>query len=118
MDKGTPNRVFQTNRSTGVVYVYEDHPYWDPDKKQSRSKRKCIGKLDPTTGNIVATRGRKPKEQKNEEESDAFLKGFMHKYCGATHLFDCIGSATGISEDIRKCFPDTYKQILSLAYYL
>ena len=118
MDKRIPNKVYQTNKKTGVVYVYEDHPYWDSDKKQSRSKRKCIGKIDPISGEIVATRGRNPREQQNEEESETASKVFAHKYCGATHLFDCIGKVTGIYEDLRKCFPETYKQILSMAYYL
>ena len=118
MDEKTPNRVFQTNQKTGVVYVYEDHPYWDPDKQQSRSKRKCVGKLDSETGDTVATRGRKPKERQNEGGIDVARKGFAHKYCGATHLLDCIGKATGVFEDLKKCFPETYKQILSVAYYL
>ena len=39
-------------------------------------------------------------------------------FYGATYLFDCIGKQTGVIEDLRTCFPDTYRQILSLAYYL
>ncbi|MDO4805253.1 MAG: hypothetical protein Q4A32_10595, partial [Lachnospiraceae bacterium] len=50
------------NKSNGTTYVYESESYWDKDKKQPRSKRKLIGKLDPVTGEIVptGTRGRKP----------------------------------------------------------
>jgi len=33
-------------------------------------------------------------------------------------LFDAIGEKLGITEDLKRCFPDIYKQILSLAYYL
>jgi transposase len=33
-------------------------------------------------------------------------------------LLDEIGQATGVANDLKRCFPDTYKQILSLAYYL
>lgn len=57
--------IKQHNRKFNITYVYESESYWDPDKKQSRSKRKLIGRLDPETGEIVPTcgRGRKPKHQ-------------------------------------------------------
>ena len=46
-----------------MTYVFESEDYWDPEKKQARSRRRCIGKLDPATGEIVPTgnRGRKKK---------------------------------------------------------
>jgi transposase len=59
-----PGIVFQQNKKTGVVYAYENRPFWDSEKKQSRSTRKLLGKLDPSTGNIVPTRGRNTKESK------------------------------------------------------
>lgn len=33
-------------------------------------------------------------------------------------LFDQIGKLTGVRDDLKACFPDTYKQIFSVAYYL
>jgi len=39
-------------------------------------------------------------------------------FYGATYLFDAIGEKLGITADLKKCFPDNYKQILSIAYYL
>jgi len=57
-----PNIVYQQNKKSGVIYAYDNRPYWDPEKKQSRAKRKLLGKIDPLTGNIVPTRGRKAKE--------------------------------------------------------
>lgn len=45
--------VYQKNKATGVTYAYESTSYWDKEKQQSRAKRKCIGKLDPVTGEIV-----------------------------------------------------------------
>ncbi|MCD7803548.1 MAG: hypothetical protein LUH03_00125 [Oscillospiraceae bacterium] len=55
--------IKQYNRKFNITYVYESESYWDPDKKQSRSKRKLLGRLDPETGEIIPTggRGRKPK---------------------------------------------------------
>ena len=31
---------------------------------------------------------------------------------------DAIGERLGVAEDLKKCFPKTYQQILSIAYYL
>ena len=41
-----------------------------------------------------------------------------HRFFGATHLFDLIGEKIGVTADLKICFPDIYKQILSIAYYL
>ncbi len=56
--------VKQYHKDTDTTYVYESISYWDEEKKQSRSKRRVIGKIDPETGEIVPTgkRGRKPKD--------------------------------------------------------
>lgn len=56
--------IKQYHADTDVTYVYESTSYWDAEKKQSRSKRKLLGKLDPVTGEIIptGTRGRRKKE--------------------------------------------------------
>ena len=51
-----PAIVYQTNKKTGVTYAYESISYWDKDKRQSRAKRKCIGRLDPQTQKIIPNR--------------------------------------------------------------
>lgn len=50
--------IYQTDKRTGITYAYENKAYWDKEKKQSRSKRTLIGKVDPKTGEIVPTDGR------------------------------------------------------------
>ena len=122
MEEKKPNLVYQKNKKSGVVYVYEDSPYWVSRVKQSRSKRRCIGKIDPLTGNIVPTRGRrKSKPQVSEEEApveNSMLSVVSRKFYGATYLLDSIGEKLGIVDDLKFCFPDDYKKILSLVYYL
>jgi len=46
-------------------------------------------------------------------------------YCGrqqiffwATYLFDAVGEKPGITNDLKHCFSDIYKQILSISYNL
>lgn len=50
--------IKKLNKQTGVTYVYESESYWDKEKKQPRSRRKLIGKIDEETGEIVPTGGR------------------------------------------------------------
>ena len=55
--------VTQTDKRTGITYAYETQYHWDKEKKQSRSKRVCVGKVDPATGKIIPTRGRAKKHE-------------------------------------------------------
>lgn len=50
--------VYQIDKKTGAKYAFESISYWDKEKKQPRSKRKYLGKVDPETGNIIPSRGR------------------------------------------------------------
>ena len=63
--------IKQYHKDTDTTYVYESTSYWDPEKKQSRSKRRCIGKIDPETGEMVPTgkKGRKAKETEDMSDS-------------------------------------------------
>jgi hypothetical protein len=114
--------VYQTSKQTGITYAYESVSYWDKEKQQSRAKRKCIGRLDPVTDEIIPTRKRGVSVVETKEESAKIgtvptveaTRGFY----GATYLFDGIGEKLGLISDLKACFPDTYKQILSTAYYL
>jgi hypothetical protein len=47
--------VKHTDKRSGVTYVYESESYWDKEKKQPRSKRTLIGKIDKATGEIIPT---------------------------------------------------------------
>lgn len=48
-----PKIIEIVNKKNHVTYLYEDQYYWDPDKKQTRHKRRCIGKLDGVTGEPI-----------------------------------------------------------------
>ena len=114
--------VKQYDKRIGVTYAYKSTSYWDRGKKQSRSHRELIGIVDPETGEIKATT-KKKREPIKPAMSTVLSTEFPWLYAkrtfyGATYLFDRIGKATGVPDDLKICFPDTYKQILSIAYYL
>jgi transposase len=116
--------VFQTDKRSGITYAYESHSYWDKEKKQSRAKRKLIGRVDKTTGKIVPTDGRcrKKKNKLVTEDNNNIntlpIQNVKRRFYGATYLLDAIGDKLGITDKLKKCFPDSYKQILSIVYYL
>ncbi|MDR1394789.1 MAG: IS1634 family transposase [Deltaproteobacteria bacterium] len=119
----------QFDKRSGITYVYESKYIWVPELKQSRKTSKLLGRLDEKTGKVVATDGRCRKKSATASthavgavSCDAGLdKGngkTVRKFYGATYLLDAIGEKLGITADIKRCFPDNWQKILSIAYYL
>ena len=113
--------IFQTNKKTGITYAYQNEPYWDKEKQQSRAKRTLIGKVDPVTGEIIPTRSykKKPAPASSEVKPGPIPMTQVRRiFYGAGYLLDQIGKQTGVYADLKAIFPEHYKQILSIAYYL
>ena len=113
--------VYQKDKRSGITYAYESKSWWDKEKQQSRSKRKLIGRVDELSGEIMPTDGRRRKKQENgSSKKRGNVPGTTFKRCfyGATYLLDAIGEKTGITKDLKKCFPNYYQKILSVIYYL
>lgn len=68
--------IKQFDKRSGITYVYDSKSYYDKEKKCSRAKRTLIGKIDPDTGDMIATDGRnkgaksKPKNVSPELDKD------------------------------------------------
>jgi transposase len=114
--------IYQKNKQPGITYAYENEAYWDKDKQQSRARRKLIGKVNPETGEIIPTRDYKKKSDQAmatpAKQGPLPITTIKRSFYGATYLFDQIGETIGITADLKTCFPEMYKQILSVAYYL
>ena len=113
------------DKRSGITYIYDSQSYWDKDKQQPRSKRVLIGRLDPESGEILKTDGRgkrrgeaKPKKVAKAKQGPVPVTKTDRLFYGATYLLDQIGDVTGLTTDLKACFPTTYKQIQSIAYYL
>ena len=109
--------INQHDKRSGITYVYESHSYWDKEKKQVRAKRRLIGRRDMETGEIKPTDGR-GRRRKDKKEAEISTDKMSRKFYGATYLLDEIGKKLKIDSNLQACFPSTYKQILSLAYYM
>ena len=113
--------VYQKDKRSGITYAYESISFWDKEKKQSRSKRTLLGRVEGEAKAIIPTdgRGRKKKEEPvTTKKGRPAITQTARYFYGATYLFDQIGEQLGIKKDLQQCFPEHYQQILSIAYYL
>lgn len=116
--------VTQTDKRSGITYAYETTYRWDKEKKQSRAKRICVGKVDQQTGEIVPTRGRARKGESKIPDPLPVKRGpkpfvaTRHLYYGATYLLEAFAEQIGLTTDLKACFPDIYTKLLSVAFYL
>ena len=118
---GMAFRVAHLNKKTGTTYVYESVSFWDKEKKQSRNKQICIGKLDPETGELLPSKRRTPRS-----DQDSLTPPVVHSephtvtasIVGPSIILDSLAEQLGIVKLLRKAFPDSYASILSMVYYL
>ncbi len=118
--KKSKKPIERTQLISGINYVYEDMPYWDKEKKQTRHKRIYIGTLDDQ-GEFTPNKTQVAKQRINElEQKSIKVKSpqTSRKYYGAIHLLETIGKVVGITEDLKACFADDYQKITALVYYL
>ena len=78
--------VYQTDKRSGITYAYENKAYWDKEKKQSRSKRTLIGRVDPETGKIVPTDGRCKMRSPSNKDKESYQMPKTLKECRAEIL--------------------------------
>ena len=45
--------VYLKNKKNGTTYVYKSTGHWNKEKQMYICDRKCVGKLDPLTGEII-----------------------------------------------------------------
>lgn len=104
----------------GVEYVYEYDSTWDTNKKYGTHKRTYIGKN--VNGVFVLNKiyqlQNELQEATKKRPGSVAAEKSNRSFYGATYLFDAIGEKLGITQDLKKCFPETWTQILSIAYYL
>lgn len=126
------SKVFLHNKKYDRTYVYNNVSYWDKKEKKPKCKRKCIGHVDPATGEIVPnrkkgdkqkmkvlTQGQEPTTASTPEttQADEPLKCSVLD-CGVTVLLNQIAKETGLDTVLSRIFPQDSAAILTCAYYL
>ena len=115
----TPKIIEILNKKSQVTYLYEDQHYWDPDKKQTRHKRRCIGKLDPVTGQrIYNSRYRQEvSQQQDDQESSNAIPHF--KLWALEQLQQMLEKELNLYSQLQVLVGKTRaQQVLFLAWYL
>ena len=107
-------RVNCVNKNNGVTYVYESTSYWDKEKKRPRNKRICIGKLDPVSGEFIPSKRLAPKKAAVRDPAVTASAEVI----GPSIILDTLTERLGLGKLLKSCFPNTHKQILTMAYYL
>ncbi len=51
--------IVKYKNQSGVTYAYEQTSSYDSERKQSRPVRKYLGRVDPETGEIIPTTGKR-----------------------------------------------------------
>ena len=66
--------IVKYKNQSGITYAYESISEWDPVKKQSRPKRRYLGRVDEETGEIIPTAGKRGRPRKNSPSIDASVQ--------------------------------------------
>lgn len=106
------SRVFLKNKSTGITYVYECLSFWDKAKKKPGSKRTCIGKLDPTTGELIPSKRLISPIEPMQPGQTATVRSV-----GAIQLLEDICHKLQVDKIVKGTFPEHWELILSLVYF-
>ena len=76
--------IVKYRNQSGALYAYEQISEWDPVRKQSRSKRTLLGRVDEETGEIIKTTRKKKPKPKDGEPGEKVDSDFETLYNDAT----------------------------------
>jgi len=103
-------QVRQTDKHTGIIYVYEAETYWDKKSKHTRYRnRKLLGHVDKATGEVVPNRPTQASPA-NPESRRLFY--------GVAHLLNSLSDQIGLGADLRRGYPGMDNAIASIAQFL
>jgi transposase len=110
-DKGTTIR----RKQNGAAYLYAVESYWDKEKKQPRNKQVCLGRINEETGEVIPSSRKQRAEKRVDDAPDAIASV---KVYGPYLLLAKLAKDTGLAADLKKSFPASHEEILSLAYFM
>lgn len=112
-----PKVIEIKNKKNNVTYLYEDRHYWDPEKKQTRHKRQCIGKLDPVTAQRIYNPSYRQRMAEQSQDDTQVVPNF--KLLGLRHLQQYVEASSTIKGDLKALFSEeATDHLLFLAWFL
>jgi transposase len=112
-------RNVHVDKKTGAKYAYSVESYWDKEKKSSRNRQVCLGRINEVTGEIIPS-GRKKRSAKRAAAAAEGDPGITvsAKVFGPYALIDKAASDTGILDVAAKCFHAYTDDVMSLTYFV
>lgn len=114
-----------TQKVGNHTYLYESESYREGEKV--RNRRRCVGKVDPLTGNHIY----KPEYIKEKglhltagSATDVSIysvtdvKNSVVKEYGVFYLLNEIARITGLSSILAEVFPNLWEEVLNLAFFM
>jgi transposase len=117
---------------SGVPYVFERTSFRVPGEGKVRQKRKYLGKYSDD-GSFIPNEHFFALSKEEQLKTGLPVPGdtlsssrgrpaapteYTRLFAGATYLFDQLSSQLGVTADLKTCFPGSWKQILSIAWFL
>lgn len=113
-----PTIVQHYDKKTGKTRVYESTPHYDPVTKQSRPKRKYLGTLDPETGELIPSSGRRGRtpSSKNvttteDNSASAKIMGLQRIISDKDAEIDSLKSEVKVLKAAIKSYQEVYASI-------
>ena len=107
--------IVKYKNQTGAIYAYDQTSVYDAEKKQSRPIRKYLGRVDPETGEIVSTkgkRGRPRKQDRNNVDSNNETKDYTILYENAKNELDQVKKELTSATRQKELFENQAEELL------
>ncbi|MDD3902749.1 MAG: hypothetical protein PHO09_03625 [Sphaerochaeta sp.] len=112
-----PKIIEIKNPKNGVVYLYQDQFYWNQEKQQTRHRRLCIGKLDPSTGERIFNQ--RYLAHRDQAEQVSRMPVIACKPEGTWLLLDKVFTTSKLKKRLSSiCSPEELSRIRALVFYL
>lgn len=59
--------TYSINKNTGIKYAYEVTSAWSPKEKKTITRRQYLGRVNPSSGEIIPSSGVRGKKRKDED---------------------------------------------------
>ena len=102
-------------KPNGAAYLYSVESYWDKEKKQARNRQVCLGRIDDKTGDVIPSNRKQRTEKRAATAPDVTASV---KVYGPYVLLTKLASDMGLTAALKRSFPDTHEEILSLAFFV
>lgn len=99
----------------GTTYIYEGTTVWDEESKKYKTKRICIGKLDPESGELIPSK-RLDMTEKIARDINKNNLGVMH--AGHDMLLWSITQRINLDRIMKSAIPSDWRAVLAMVWYL